>query len=135
MAALEMLIGGTCILTSASVHVNTMYASKLLVNRNCISMTNIYIYTDNSQLIKGGQFKLGPAPIKCHLINSVLPSKVKGGPIYQGLPHNTKIRNEEECIWCVQGFSISIHLNHVQAMGKLAYSGWFNYLIKDGSVF
>lgn len=94
-----------------------------------------YIYTDNSQLIKGGQFKLGPAPIKCHLINSVLPSKVKGGPIYQGLPHNTKIRNEEECIWCVQGFSISIHLNHVQAMGKLAYSGWFNYLIRDGSVF
>lgn len=55
MAALEMLIGGTCILTSASVHVNTMYASKLLVNRNCISMTNVPgIYTDNSHLIKGG---------------------------------------------------------------------------------
>lgn len=32
-------------------------------------------------------------------------------------------------------FSISIHLNHVQAMGKLAYGGWFNYLIRDGSVF
>lgn len=32
-------------------------------------------------------------------------------------------------------FSISIHLNHVQAMGKLAYSGWFNYLIRDGLVF
>lgn len=29
MAALEMLIGGTCILTSASVHVNTMNASKI----------------------------------------------------------------------------------------------------------
>lgn len=67
-----MLIGGLS--TSASVHVNTMYASKLLVNRNCISMTNIY--TDNSQVIKGGQFELGPhqAPIKCHLINSILPT-------------------------------------------------------------
>lgn len=77
MAALEMLGG---IPMSASVHVNTMYLSKLLVNRNCISMTNIY--TDNSQVIKVGQFELGP--IKCHLINSILPPKVKGGPILSG---------------------------------------------------
>lgn len=63
MTALEMLIGGTCMLTSASVHVNTMYASKLLVNRNCISMTNIYIYTDNSQVIKGGQLTRPPSSV------------------------------------------------------------------------
>lgn len=99
MAALEMLIGGTCILTSASVHVNTMYASKLLVNRNCISMTNIYIYiyTDNSQLIKGGQFKQGPHQVSLDKLCSPLKSKGWAN-IYQGLPHNTKIRNEEECI-------------------------------------
>lgn len=70
MAALEMLIGGTCILTLASVHVNTMYASKLLVNRNCISMTNKYIYTDNSQVIKGGQFELGPHQVSLDKLNS-----------------------------------------------------------------
>lgn len=75
MAALEMLIGGTCILTSASVHVNTVYASKLLVNRNCISMTNICIYTDNSQLIKGGQFKLGPNQVSLDKLCSPLKSK------------------------------------------------------------
>lgn len=68
-----MLIGGTCILTSASVHVNTMYASKLLVNRNCISMTNIY--TDNSHLIKGGQFKLGPHQVSLDKLCSPLKSK------------------------------------------------------------
>lgn len=68
-----MLIGGTCILTSVSVHVNTMYASKLLVNRNCISMTNIY--TDNSQLIKGGQFKLGPHQVSLDKLCSPLKSK------------------------------------------------------------
>lgn len=61
MTALEMLIGGLS--ESASVHVNTMYASKLLVNKNCISMTNIYIYTDNSQLIKGGQLTRPPSSV------------------------------------------------------------------------
>lgn len=45
-----------------------------------------YIYTDNSQVIKGGQFELGPhqAPIKCHLINSILPTS-KGWANLSGL--------------------------------------------------
>lgn len=69
MAALEMLIGGTCILTSASVHVNTMNSSKISGQQK-LHKYDQYIYTDNSQLIKGGQFKLGPHQVSLDKLNS-----------------------------------------------------------------
>lgn len=74
MAALEMLIGGTCILTSASVHVNTMNASKISGQQK-LHKYDQYIYTDNSQLIKGGQFKLGPHQVSLDKLCSPLKSK------------------------------------------------------------
>lgn len=43
MVVFEMFIGGICILILVLVYVNIMYVLKLLVNRNCISMINIYI--------------------------------------------------------------------------------------------
>lgn len=43
MVVFEMFIGGICILILVLVYVNIMYVLKFLVNRNCISMINIYI--------------------------------------------------------------------------------------------